>query len=1120
LLSLLSLPAILSALSGCREKTDPPPVAPRREPVARPLDARAEARALADLPDVDLWYAVQASGQHVGARHVVLRAIPTEKTNSKANSKAKTEAKKATASATAADKSAAARASDRPRLPAPLRHRPHVLLRIDQRIRLRAGGHETVRRHTLVERCAADGTLLSLQYVSQRGPDADDLDDPDDPNDPNDPNDPGAKTARGQARRYLRHHGALRDLATGQRVARPAAAKGPIRGRCALWLTFLRREAQAGGRSPRGRSAMATHHSEKASRRSAEASQRSARPTRLWILEPATAAVRPGLLTARPALATDSHRPGRHADHASRQADHASRHPRHGSRHPRHGSRHPRLGSRHPRHGSRSQIYRFADAQDPESRTDYQLGPSGLPRRLGIQGAGLPLRLRLTSRARAEAALTRHRPAAAAALTLDLHARLPAPLALRHLRWALTLPGPLSEAQRAALDGPYQRQLPGGSATAFTLQTRRPEALPPAVLTQPYPRAPDAAPLPAEARRYLHPRLPPRLAPRSPLRAAVARELADARTALDAALRLTRWAARAAPRHPDAPRGAAHGPAALLVAALRAAGLPARLAYGLLYAGSLATEHRWVEVYLGPPPAAPAPALHRKTNPNPPGPTRPPSRAAAPPRTGHWIPLDPAAEGIASAAHLRLAVSPPGPLPSPAARPSQGRTRSAPSAGVLIRDPAADWRLLRRRLRGLRARLLEALLPSGLRFVPGGRLNAQVTQNVLQHRVWGFVARRPPPPGPPATRFVLPGPRDDFELQIVATTADLRLTLRLYAANAEGLDARAFLARGYRPRTIGSQTYLVKTRQTDTAASHRTNPSQPPNAPGSSPSGSNQAGSNPAGSNPAGSNPSGSNQAGSNPSGSNPSGSNPSTPTGKTRTKPDPNPSASLRRTYVQFTCTPEPWAARLVRWTLEARGAGPRFASQLATLEQKTLGTFQMPGHPTTAGSCPAANPRPSRAKPKPDARPTPSKPARPRQRPRQLPSRPNPRPRQRPGQRPNPRTNPRPRQRPRQRPNPRPRQRPNPRPRQRTNPRPRQRTNPRPRQRTNPRPRQRTNPRPRQRPRLSSNPRTNPRPRPRAQTESQPRAPSHQGSGSAASTPPSPPVPRSRRPPGPPRR
>ncbi len=57
-----------------------------------------------------------------------------------------------------------------------------------------------------------------------------------------------------------------------------------------------------------------------------------------------------------------------------------------------------------------------------------------------------------------------------------------------------------------------------------------------------------------------------------------------------------------------------------------------------------------------------------------------------------------------------------------------------------------------------------------------------------------------------------------------------------------------------------------------------------------------------------------------------------------------------MRRSYIQMSCSTKPWGARLVRWTLTAKGAIP---SQITALENKTLGTFQMTGHPASIRGC-----------------------------------------------------------------------------------------------------------------------------------------------------------------------
>jgi hypothetical protein len=653
----------------------------------------------------------------------------------------------------------------------------------------------------------------------------------------------------------------------------------PVMGHCALWIAFVTLP------SPRPQPGAPRLSSP-------ERAESSPIPRRLLTLDLATGALRPGLLFPLPPTAgagpgpTAGAGPGPTADAGPGPTAGAGPGPTAGAG--------PAFSSSTSPSAAR---FRFADAEDPGVHTDFHLGPSGVPELLRVRGVAAPLTLTLATKAQAEAALsTQRRSDDELHLTLDVGARLPEPTTLKLLRYALQLPAPLPAEAARALDEGQQRRLEGGAEDAFTIEVVSPDLSSPALapaaaLPFPLPQSQ----IPEGVRGYLHPRLAPALPPRDPARRALAEELAETTTALDAALRLTSWAASPLADHAgkhqaaragarQSPRPSAHqaarararptdshgdiepGSAALsypaperLVAALRAVGLPARIAYGLLYVGSVAIEHRWVEVHL----------------------TR-------------WLPLDPELGGLAGASHLRLSASPLGPPPTPdAAAPSQ---HPGPD-DALQRDPSARWQALRRSTFStsrFRLRLLEAILPSGLRFSPGGALNAQITANQLSHRAWGFVLRRPLAP---ETRFVLGGAADDFEAQVAGTSADLRLTLRLYAASAEGLDARAFIAQGYRFRQIGNNAFLVKDlspSQTRLGKDARTSPAQ-----GQGP--------------------------------------------------------GAVHRSYLQLACAPGPWRARLVRFTLEARGAAE---ADLDALERTALGSFQMTGRHAGASSCPSLAP------------------------------------------------------------------------------------------------------------------------------------------------------------------
>lgn len=477
------------------------------------------------------------------------------------------------------------------------------------------------------------------------------------------------------------------------------------------------------------------------------------------------------------------------------------------------------------RPGSRD-TYRYSESHQPEVRTDLVLGPSRLPVRQTVHGLGMTLRLTLASRAEAEAILTaavpKHARSIAIAIAIDLGTRLPEPLEARRIRFELILARPLPPAALTELGRANQsrlrrlRRLPNAGLTQVTVDVRQAGPLPVEAAAMPYPLRPVL--LRPVAAYVTHP--DPALDARDPRRAQVSTLLKGEKTALRAVLRLTAWASIAR-------TNGFSDRASLLVAALRSAGIPARLIFGFLYVGSVMTEHRWAEAHLG-----------------------------------RWIPLDPETGGAAGATHLRLAVS--------AADPR--------------RAPDADWRLVRSELRGLRARLVEAELASGFRFVPGAQGNAHQVANVLYHRVWNLIVRRPL-----TASYVLGGPRDPYELAVVSTDATWRLELQLFAASPAGLDARAFLTMGYRPRKIGLRNYLVKDLK--------------PKAPKKG------------------------------------------TAVGKTTRK-------AQRRSYIQLSCSTKPWGARLVRWTLTNHGAKP---AQITALENKTLGTFQMTGHPADTHSCAA---------------------------------------------------------------------------------------------------------------------------------------------------------------------
>lgn len=464
------------------------------------------------------------------------------------------------------------------------------------------------------------------------------------------------------------------------------------------------------------------------------------------------------------------------------------------------------------RSGSRD-TYRYSESSRPGVHTDLVLGPTRLPIRQTVHGLGLTLRLTLSSRAEALAILTTKATKPARSIAIDLGARMPEPLEARRIRYSLTLAQPLPPAVLAELGRANQRRLPStdpSNLANLIIDVRRAGPLPVEAAATPYPLP--AATLRSVAAHVTHP--DPAFAARDPRRAQTSTLLKGERTALRAVLRLTAWASIV--RTTGFPNRAS-----LLVAALRAARIPARLAFGFLYVGSVMTEHTWVEAYLG-----------------------------------KWLALDPETGGAAGATHLRLTVS--------AADPR--------------RAPDADWRLARPKLRGLRARLVEAELAPGFRFVPGAQGNAHQIANVLYHRVWNLVVRRPL-----TARYVLGGARDPFELAVISTDATLRLELQLFAASPGGLDARAFLTMGYRPRKIGLRDYLVKDL--------KPKPSSTKTAPGK-----------------------------------------------------------TLRRSYMQIACSSKPWGARLVRWTLTAKGAKP---AQITALENKTLGTFQMTGRPANIRGC-----------------------------------------------------------------------------------------------------------------------------------------------------------------------
>jgi hypothetical protein len=381
--------------------------------------------------------------------------------------------------------------------------------------------------------------------------------------------------------------------------------------------------------------------------------------------------------------------------------------------------------------------YRYSESHQPAVRTDLVLGPERLPVRQTVRGLGMTLRLTLASRAEALALVDKAPVKTGRALAIDLGARLPEPLDARRIRYALTLARPLPSAVVTELGRGNQRRLPGADPTQLLIDVRRRATLPVEAAALPYPLP--AAQLRPVAAWMTHPA--PALPARDSRRVQVTTLLQGEKTALRAVLRLTAWASIAHTR-------GFVDRASLLVAALRAARIPARLAFGFLYVGSVMTEHTWVEAHLG-----------------------------------QWLGLDPETGGAAGATHLRLVTS--------AADPR--------------RAPAADWRLVRPELRGLRARLVEAELASGFHFVPGAQANASQVANVLYHRVWGLVVRRPL-----TARYILPGAGDSFELAVVSTTATARLELQLFAASPGGLDARAFLNMGYRPRRIGTRDYLVK----------------------------------------------------------------------------------------------------------------------------------------------------------------------------------------------------------------------------------------------------------------------------------------------------------------------
>lgn len=390
--------------------------------------------------------------------------------------------------------------------------------------------------------------------------------------------------------------------------------------------------------------------------------------------------------------------------------------------------------------------YRYSDSSLTGGRTELLLGPDRLPVRLTISGLATELQLTLSTRAEAERVLTRKQPTdpqdpgnTLAVSPINLGARIPEPLDAQRIRYSLTLAADLPQSVLAELGRDNQRRL-ASTTRSPVIEVQRPGPLTPLHAALPFP--PPQARLHAARSYLLHPA--PSLPERDPRRTHIAALTRGSQTTLQAALRINAWSA-------VVPSSGFPDRAALLVAALKSVGIPARLAFGFLYVGSVMTSHTWAEAFVGT-----------------------------------WLPLDPETGGAVGATHLRLLTSP----------------------ATATRDPRADWRLLTPRLRTLRARLLEATLASGFQFVPGAAVNTQQTGNVLYQRVWNLVVRRPL-----AARFVAPGAADPFDLAVVSTDAALRLELQLFAANAAGLTPKTFLAMGYRPRRIGQRDYLVRVRK-------------------------------------------------------------------------------------------------------------------------------------------------------------------------------------------------------------------------------------------------------------------------------------------------------------------
>ncbi len=523
-----------------------------------------------------------------------------------------------------------------------------------------------------------------------------------------------------------------------------------------------------------------------------------------------------------------------------------------------------------------SDAFIYTESSRPRVRTLLLVGPQRLPLRQTVHGMGALLELSISSRADA-LRLVSPQPSHPSP---ERGSRIPGGLAVN---LGARIPEPL-QARRIRIALMPSRALPQEVLAELGRGNQRtlPSSDPALVLVDVRGAgalSPQVAatpyPLPQRVLEELKPYTSgsrPALAARDPRRAQVAALLEGETSALRGALRLTSWASIAR-THGFADR------ASLLVAALRSARIPARLVLGFLFVGSVMTEHRWVEAHLS-----------------------------------RWVPLDPETGGSATSSHLRLAVS---------------------QAADLRQRPDAAWRRLQPSLRGLRARLVEAVLASGFRFVPGAQGNTQEVGNVLYHRVWNMVVRRPP-----SARFLVGGARDSFDLAVISIHANtlVRLQLQIYAASPEGLDDRTFLAMGYRPQKIGQTSYLVKTQ----GATH---PSNDPTATPPQPRQAQLRQAQPRRAQPRQTQP-----RRAQPRRAQPRRAQPRRAGISQRT--------SMKRTYVQMSCSDSPWGARLVRWTLTARPlrapeTAAQVAGQIATLEKKTLGTFHMKGHPASARGC-----------------------------------------------------------------------------------------------------------------------------------------------------------------------